>query len=56
MFLALLVVCCTVLCGTEGAWQLVWSDEFNGTKLNDAEWHYETGGGGNALAIDYFID
>ncbi|KAH9403029.1 hypothetical protein TYRP_015795 [Tyrophagus putrescentiae] len=28
------------------AWHLVWSDEFNGNKLNDANWAYETGGNG----------
>jgi len=27
-------------------YKLVWSDEFNGRKLNDNEWNYETGGGG----------
>ena len=27
-------------------WQLVWSDEFNGTSVNTANWNFETGGGG----------
>jgi beta-glucanase (GH16 family) len=27
-------------------YQLVWSDEFDGTVLNTANWNYETGGGG----------
>ena len=52
MFLQIFVVGFTVLCGTEGAWQLIWSDEFNGNKLNDNDWNYETGGGGNVLAIN----
>ena len=25
---------------------LVWSDEFNGTSVNTADWNFETGGGG----------
>ncbi len=28
------------------AYQLVWSDEFNGTTINTANWTFETGGGG----------
>jgi beta-glucanase (GH16 family) len=27
-------------------WNLVWSDEFDGTSLNTSNWTYETGGGG----------
>lgn len=27
-------------------WQLVWSDEFNGTSVNTSNWTFETGGGG----------
>ncbi len=29
-----------------GDWNIVWSDEFNGTSLNPQVWTYETGGGG----------
>ena len=29
-----------------GNWNIVWSDEFNGTNLNPAVWTYETGAGG----------
>lgn len=28
------------------AYQLVWSDEFNGTSVNTNDWNFETGGGG----------
>ncbi|WP_315072849.1 family 16 glycosylhydrolase [uncultured Clostridium sp.] len=27
-------------------WNLVWSDEFNGTSINTSNWKFETGGGG----------
>src|SRR5690349_9562719 len=27
-------------------WNLVWSDEFNGSSVNTANWTFETGGGG----------
>jgi beta-glucanase (GH16 family) len=27
-------------------WDLVWSDEFNGTSVNTSNWSFETGGGG----------
>src|SRR5690349_17282472 len=27
-------------------WNLVWSDEFNGTSVNTSNWTFETGGGG----------
>src|SRR6187399_2403717 len=27
-------------------WSLVWSDEFEGTSVNSANWTFETGGGG----------
>ena len=27
-------------------WQLVWSDEFNGTGVDGSKWNFETGGGG----------
>ena len=29
-----------------GEYSLVWSDEFNGSKLNESVWNYNTGGGG----------
>ena len=28
------------------SWDLVWSDEFNGTSVNTANWSFEVGGGG----------
>jgi beta-glucanase (GH16 family) len=28
------------------SWNLVWSDEFNGTSVNTSNWTFETGGGG----------
>jgi beta-glucanase (GH16 family) len=28
------------------SWNLVWSDEFNGTSVNTSSWTFETGGGG----------
>lgn len=31
---------------TTGTYQLVWSDEFDGTAVNTANWNFETGGGG----------
>ena len=27
-------------------WDLVWSDEFNGTSVNTSNWSFEVGGGG----------
>src|SRR5512138_1289802 len=27
-------------------WNLVWSDEFNGSSVNTSNWTFETGGGG----------
>src|SRR5258706_620910 len=29
-----------------GPWKLAWSDEFNGTALDETVWTFETGGGG----------
>lgn len=31
---------------TYAGYKLVWNDEFNGKKLNESDWNYETGGGG----------
>jgi beta-glucanase (GH16 family) len=45
MYLSALILALGVL-GAQADWQLVWSDEFNGTELSDAEWNYEEGGGG----------
>lgn len=28
---------------TEAAYELVWSDEFDGTSLNTSKWNYENG-------------
>jgi len=35
--------------GTEPGYQLVWSDEFDGTSLNTSNWSYQTGDGCPAL-------
>ena len=32
--------------GPYGNWNIVWSDEFNGTSINPKTWTYDTGGGG----------
>ncbi len=32
--------------GDQSGWQLVWSDEFNGSQIDSAKWVRETGGGG----------
>ncbi|CAG2173985.1 unnamed protein product, partial [Oppiella nova] len=45
MYLSALILALGVL-GAQADWQLVWSDDFNGTELSDAEWNYEEGGGG----------
>jgi beta-glucanase (GH16 family) len=37
-----LIVCCA---DGYGAYQLVWSDEFDGTTLNTSNWSYDTGNG-----------
>src|SRR4029450_11601404 len=44
-------VALTVLAATPSAaraqtWNLVWSDEFNGTAVDRNKWHLEGGGGG----------
>ena len=31
--------------GAVGDWNLVWSDEFNGTQLDESIWNYEIGTG-----------
>jgi beta-glucanase (GH16 family) len=31
---------------TQGNWNIVWSDEFNGTSINTKTWTYDTGNGG----------
>ena len=38
-------------------WNLVWSDEFDGKKVNSSNWVFETGGGGwgNAELENYTI-
>ncbi|XP_054156520.1 glucan endo-1,3-beta-glucosidase-like [Oppia nitens] len=48
MLFNLIVLAIGLLRGAESAgWQLVWSDEFNGSGgPNDGEWSYEVGGGG----------
>jgi beta-glucanase (GH16 family) len=38
-------------------WQLVWSDEFNGTVLNDSNWTHEIGGNGWGNGeLQYYTD
>jgi beta-glucanase (GH16 family) len=44
------IVLCMLLAGTAGRlsgqqWQLVWSDEFDGTSLDESRWSYMTGDG-----------
>lgn len=51
MILGLLVAQCGLLAqapdaNAQTSWQLVWSDEFNGTSVNTSNWTFETGGGG----------
>ena len=44
LFLTIIVL--TVVCADGyGAYQLVWSDEFDGTSLNTANWSYDVGNG-----------
>jgi beta-glucanase (GH16 family) len=38
--------CAVVVTKTDFPYQLVWSDEFDGTSLDLTKWSYETGGGG----------
>ncbi|MFZ4583097.1 MAG: Ig-like domain-containing protein, partial [Paludibacter sp.] len=38
--------CAVVVTKTDLPYQLVWSDEFDGTSLDLTKWSYETGGGG----------
>lgn len=33
-------------CGQSQTWGLVWSDEFNGTRIDTSNWTYDVGGGG----------
>lgn len=42
----LTATCAVVVTKTDLPYQLVWSDEFNGTSLDLSKWSYETGGGG----------
>jgi beta-glucanase (GH16 family) len=40
-------------------WQLIWSDEFNGTSLNTANWTYDTGtgsGGWGNNELEYYTN
>jgi len=41
----------------QGAWKLVWSDEFDGDRLDDAKWTYaaDCGGGGNEERQCYVV-
>jgi beta-glucanase (GH16 family) len=32
--------------GAQAQWNLIWSDEFNGTSIDPSNWVFETGGGG----------
>ena len=50
-----LIFVCAALCMSVVArsqtWTLEWSDEFNGTSLNQAYWSYETGTGVNGISV-----
>lgn len=38
-------------------WNLVWSDEFNGTSINRSDWTFDTGGGGwGNSELEYYTD
>ncbi len=43
--LLLAVVAVSIASPARASWSLVWSDEFNGTSLNTADWNYEVGTG-----------
>src|SRR5258708_7996147 len=59
--LSALIAAATVLAGTfatYGDWKLVWSDEFNGTSIDNNHWKFETGnhnGWGNH-ELEYYTD
>jgi len=47
--LCVAVAVVALLCGTVAdaqTWNLVWSDEFDGSSVNGSNWSFETGGGG----------
>ncbi|CAG2120684.1 unnamed protein product, partial [Medioppia subpectinata] len=47
MFSVLFLLSATLLSGCAADWHQVWSEEFNGSgSPSDAEWWYQTGGGG----------
>ncbi|MDR3594899.1 carbohydrate binding domain-containing protein [Clostridium sp.] len=39
--------------GEENKWNLVWSDEFNGTSLDPSKWSYQYGNGADYGAVDW---
>lgn len=48
LLLLLMPLCFCIVQSTQGqAWELIWSDEFNGTHLDQNNWNFETGTGVN---------
>jgi beta-glucanase (GH16 family) len=56
-FSLLTILAITIFCGYGyGAYQLVWSDEFDGTSLNMANWSYQLMGDGGNNEWQYYTD
>jgi beta-glucanase (GH16 family) len=56
-FLAVLAPLIGVLTQAAPDWQLVWSDEFNGSSIDRSNWTYDTGGGGwGNSELEYYTD
>ena len=59
-FLAGILICLTTMLAAyqaNAAWTLVWSDEFNGSSINTANWTFETGtgsGGWGNNELEYY--
>lgn len=45
LLFSLLIISCDLGGGESSDWQLVWSDEFNGTSLDSGNWNYDEGTG-----------
>jgi beta-glucanase (GH16 family) len=55
--LLLTIIAIAVFCGNGyGAYQLVWSDEFDGTQVNAANWSYQLMGDGGNNEWQYYTD
>ena len=49
----LVVVLCA--CAVRGEWELVWSDEFDGSEIDSTKWGHEFAMGGGGVSVTWSI-